>query len=151
VEASPLKEFHRAIQTLKNWQTEILNSFAFGLNNGFIEGLNNQTKVIKRHAFGFRRYDRLRNCILLHHQFKHQIFGGIRGARPPMPPQHLTINYDYFDIRSYDVYQEMDDQHIKVYLRSTSLGILGEYSLFPFFRGGCAKTPIIRTLDPTSR
>jgi transposase len=75
VEASPLKEFHRAIQTLKNWQTEILNSFAFGLNNGFIEGLNNQTKVIKRNAFGFRRYDRLRNRILLHHQFKHQTFG----------------------------------------------------------------------------
>ncbi|WP_243854974.1 transposase, partial [Halalkalibacterium halodurans] len=47
-------------QTLKNWQTEILNSFAFGLNNGFIEGLNNQTKVIKRNAFGFRRWLSLR-------------------------------------------------------------------------------------------
>ncbi|MED4185313.1 transposase, partial [Halalkalibacterium halodurans] len=67
VEASPLKEFHRAIQTLKNWQTEILNSFAFGLNNGFIEGLNNQTKVIKRNAFGFRRYEpstKLFYCII---------------------------------------------------------------------------------------
>nr|WP_245308306.1 transposase [Halalkalibacter urbisdiaboli] len=63
VEASEVEEFHRAIQTLKNWQKEILNSFAFGLNNGFIKWLNNQTKVIKRNAFGFRRCDRLRHRI----------------------------------------------------------------------------------------
>ncbi|TYR95164.1 transposase, partial [Rossellomorea vietnamensis] len=70
VESSSLKEFHQAIQTFKNWQTEILNSFAFNYNNGFVEGLNNQTKVIKRNAFGFRRYDRFRLRVLLHHQFK---------------------------------------------------------------------------------
>jgi transposase len=70
VENSSLKEFKQAIQTLKNWQIEILNSFAFDYNNGFIEGLNNQTKVIKRNAFGFRRYDRFRLRVLLHHQYK---------------------------------------------------------------------------------
>lgn len=70
VEASGIKEFMDAIQTLKNWQVEILNSFAFEYNNGFIEGLNNQTKVIKRNAFGFKRYDRFRLKILLHHQLK---------------------------------------------------------------------------------
>ncbi len=75
VEAIRVKEFHRAIQTLKNWQKEVLNSFAFGINNGFIEGLNNQTKVNKRNAFGFRRYDRLLHRILLHHQYKHYQFG----------------------------------------------------------------------------
>ncbi|WP_025727023.1 transposase, partial [Heyndrickxia ginsengihumi] len=67
---SGIKEFIQAIKTLKNWQIEILNSFAFGYTNGFVEGLNNQTKVIKRNAFGFKRYDRLRLRVLLHHQFK---------------------------------------------------------------------------------
>ncbi|MBM7684276.1 transposase [Pullulanibacillus pueri] len=70
VEKSGLTEFVKAIQTIKNWQVEVLNSFAFGYSNGFIEGLNNQTKVIKRNAFGFRRYDRLRLRVLLHHQYK---------------------------------------------------------------------------------
>ena len=70
IEKSDMSEFIQAIQTLKNWQVEVLNSFAFDYSNGFIEGLNNQTKVIKRNAFGFRRYDRLRLKVLLHHQFK---------------------------------------------------------------------------------
>ncbi|WP_085991354.1 ISL3 family transposase [Oceanobacillus senegalensis] len=70
VKDAGLEEFEKAIQTLQNWQPEILNSFAFGYSNGFIEGLNNQTKVIKRNAFGFKRYDRLRLRVLLHHQFK---------------------------------------------------------------------------------
>lgn len=72
VEASGLAELKKAAQTLKNWQTEILNSFTFGYTNGPIEGLNNQTKVMKRNAFGFQRYDRLRSKILLHHQMKDQ-------------------------------------------------------------------------------
>ncbi|MFB5664362.1 transposase, partial [Alteribacillus sp. HJP-4] len=72
VEDAGLPALNKAVQTLKNWQTEILNSFTFGYTNGPIEGLNNQTKVIKRNAFGFRRYDRLRSKILLHHQTKNQ-------------------------------------------------------------------------------
>lgn len=48
-----------------------MNSFASDLNNGYIEGINNQTKVIKRNAFGFRRFDRFRMKVLLHHQYKH--------------------------------------------------------------------------------
>lgn len=47
-----------------------MNSFAFNLNNGYVEGINNQTKVIKRNAFGFRRFDRFRLKVLLHHQYK---------------------------------------------------------------------------------
>jgi len=27
-----------------------MNSFAFGLHNGYVEGINNQTKMIKRNA-----------------------------------------------------------------------------------------------------
>lgn len=70
VHGAGLSEFMQGIKTLKNWQKEILNSFAFDYSNGFVEGLNNQTKVIKRNAFGFRRYDRLRLKVLLHHQYK---------------------------------------------------------------------------------
>src|SRR5699024_5573100 len=54
VNDSGIKEFQKAIETFKNWQKEILSSFAFDLHNGYIEGINNQTKVIKRNAFGFR-------------------------------------------------------------------------------------------------
>lgn len=71
VKASGVKEFEKAIETFQNWQKEIMNSFAFNLHNGFIEGINNQTKVIKRNAFGFRRFDRFRLKVLLHHQYKH--------------------------------------------------------------------------------
>jgi len=47
-----------------------MNSFAFSLHNGYVEGMNNQTKVIKRNAFGFKRFDRFRAKVLLHHQYK---------------------------------------------------------------------------------
>src|SRR5699024_5090635 len=70
VNDSGIKEFQKAIETFKNWQKEILSSFAFDLQNGYIEGINNQTKVIKRNAFGFRRIDRFRLRVLLHHQYK---------------------------------------------------------------------------------
>lgn len=70
VRASGLKEFEKAIETFQNWQKEIMNSFAFDLHNGYIEGINNQTKVIKRNAFGFSSFDRFRAKILLHHQYK---------------------------------------------------------------------------------
>src|SRR5699024_3708567 len=70
VEASGVAEFEKAIETFRNWQKEIMNSFAFGLHNGYIEGINNQTKVIKRNAFGFKRFDRFRIKVLLHHQYK---------------------------------------------------------------------------------
>ncbi len=71
VKASGVKEFEIAIETFQNWRKEIMNSFAFNLHNGFIEGINNQTKVMKRNAFGFRRFDRFRLKVLLHHQYKH--------------------------------------------------------------------------------
>lgn len=71
VQNANVPEFEKAVKTFQNWQKEIMNSFAFNLNNGYIEGINNQTKVIKRNAFGFRRFDRFRKKVLLHHQYKH--------------------------------------------------------------------------------
>lgn len=70
VKSSGVIEFEQAIGTFKNWQKQIMNSFAFDLHNGYIEGINNQTKVIKRNAFGFKRFDRFRYKVLLHHQYK---------------------------------------------------------------------------------
>src|SRR5699024_11461043 len=37
VNDSGIKEFQKAIETFKNWQKEILSSFAFDLHNGYID------------------------------------------------------------------------------------------------------------------
>ena len=70
VDGCGIPEMKRTAQTYRNWETEILNRFVFGLSNGFVEGLNNLTKVIKRNGFGFRNFKRFRARILLHHQYK---------------------------------------------------------------------------------
>lgn len=70
VTASGIPEFQKAIGTFRNWQTEISNSFAFLYSNGFLEGINNLTKVIKRNAFGFQNFERARAKILLTHKYK---------------------------------------------------------------------------------
>src|SRR5699024_6686643 len=51
VNDSRIKEIQKAIETCKNWQKEIVSSFGFDLHKRYIEGINNQTKVIKRIAF----------------------------------------------------------------------------------------------------
>ena len=65
-----ISEMRDIIKTFKNWQTEILNSFVYNYSNGFLEGINNSTKVIKRNAYGYRSFERFRARILLSHQFK---------------------------------------------------------------------------------
>ncbi|TDR31614.1 transposase, partial [Kurthia zopfii] len=67
---SDIPAFNQVIKTMKNWQTEILNSFAFGYSNGFLEGINNKTKVMKRNAYGYKRFDRFRAKILLAIKYK---------------------------------------------------------------------------------
>lgn len=70
VEDTGIKEMCKAMDTFKNWQTEILNSFVYNYSNGFLEGINNSTKVLKRNAFGFRSFERFRAKILLTHKYK---------------------------------------------------------------------------------
>lgn len=65
-----IPELIRTAQTYRNWETEILNRFVFDYSNGFVEGLNNLTKVIKRNGFGYRNFIRFRARILLYHQYK---------------------------------------------------------------------------------
>ena len=55
VEEANIPAFKKRIETLKNWQVEVLNSFVFDYSNGFLEGINNKSKVLKRNAYGFRK------------------------------------------------------------------------------------------------
>ena len=59
-----IKEFNACINAYHNWSTEILNSIRFPWSNGFTEGCNNKTKVLKRVCFGVRNFSRFRNRIL---------------------------------------------------------------------------------------
>ncbi|RQW70506.1 ISL3 family transposase [Lysinibacillus composti] len=70
VEEANIPAFLKAIQTLKNWQVEILNSLSFGYSNGFLEGINNKSKVLKRNAYGFRSYEHFKAKILLNNLSK---------------------------------------------------------------------------------
>jgi transposase len=70
VEESGIPEMIQAIKTFQNWQTEILNSFVYDHSNGFLEGINNTTKVLKRNGYGYRNFKRFRARILLAHQYK---------------------------------------------------------------------------------
>ena len=70
VEDADIPTFKKRIQTLKNWQVEILNSFVFNYSNGFLEGINNKSKVLKRNAYGFRKYEHFKAKILLGHMYR---------------------------------------------------------------------------------
>lgn len=59
-----IKEFSYLANTVIKWKDEILNSFIVPYNNGCVEGFNNKIKVIKRNAFGFRKFSRFRSRIL---------------------------------------------------------------------------------------
>ncbi|ANU14457.1 hypothetical protein BBI08_11500 [Planococcus halocryophilus] len=70
MELSGIWEFRKAIGTFRNWQTEILNSFAFAYFNGFFKGINNLKKIIKRNVFVLQNFTRARAKILLTHKYK---------------------------------------------------------------------------------
>ena len=61
---SPLSEFKPCITAYHNWSTEILNALSVPYSNGFTEGCNNKTKVLKRVCFGLRNFERFRSRIL---------------------------------------------------------------------------------------
>ena len=64
VEVMDLPEFHDCTKAYHNWFREILNSMDVPWTNGFIEGCNNKTKVLKRVTYGMRNFDNLRKRIL---------------------------------------------------------------------------------------
>ena len=59
-----IPEFNACITAMHNWSEYILNSFDVPYSNGFTEGCNNKTKVLKRVCFGVRNFDTFRNRIL---------------------------------------------------------------------------------------
>ena len=63
-EVMDLPEFHDCTKAYHNWFNEILNSMDVPWSNGFIEGCNNKTKVLKRVCFGMRNFRNFRNRIL---------------------------------------------------------------------------------------
>lgn len=63
-ELADYDEFRAAITAIHNWDVPILNSFKYPYSNGFTEGCNNKTKVLKRVSFGYRNFHRFRNRIL---------------------------------------------------------------------------------------
>ena len=63
-ENSNLPEFDACTKALHNWSKSILNALDCHYSNGFTEGCNNKTKVLKRVCFGVRNFSRFRNRIL---------------------------------------------------------------------------------------
>lgn len=63
-ETSHLPEFLECTRAVHNWGKLILNSFDVRFTNGFTEGCNNKTKVLKRVCYGVRNFSRFRNRIL---------------------------------------------------------------------------------------
>ena len=53
IEKSNLKCFTKFIATLQKYQFGILNYFKNRKTSGFVEGLNNKIKLIKRRCYGF--------------------------------------------------------------------------------------------------
>ena len=67
VEVMELPEFDDCTKAYRNWFQEILNSMDVPWSNGFIEGCNNKTKVLKRVCFGMRNFSNFRKRILFCH------------------------------------------------------------------------------------
>ena len=64
VEVMDLPEFHDCTKAYHNWFHEIINSLEVPWTNGFIEGCNNKTKVLKRICYGMRNFNNFRRRIL---------------------------------------------------------------------------------------
>ncbi|WP_226038594.1 ISL3 family transposase [Aquibacillus saliphilus] len=62
--ASKIEAFHKVMKTFKRWKQEILQSFMYRFNNGYIEGVNNTIKVSKRMSYGIKDFERLKKKIL---------------------------------------------------------------------------------------
>jgi transposase len=67
VELMALPEFADCTKAYRNWFQEILNSMDVPWTNGYIEGCNNKTKVLKRVSYGMRNFDNFRKRILFCH------------------------------------------------------------------------------------
>jgi transposase len=65
VRESGLSCFNRFLNTLNNWLEEIANYFLDRLSSGFVEGLNNKIKTLKRRCYGIFKASHLFQRIYL--------------------------------------------------------------------------------------
>jgi transposase len=65
VEKSDVNCFKQFIETLKKYKFGIVNYFKSRKSSGFVEGLNNKIKVIKRRCYGFFKVESLFQRIFL--------------------------------------------------------------------------------------
>jgi len=60
--------FIAAVNTITNWLDEIIAYFDNRTTSGVVEGVNNNLKLIKRSAYGFRNFENYKNrCLLTWH------------------------------------------------------------------------------------
>ncbi len=64
VEVMDLPEFQDCTNAYHNWFKEIVNAMDVPWTNGYIEGCNNKTKVLKRTCYGMRNFNNFRKRIL---------------------------------------------------------------------------------------
>ena len=64
VEVMDLPEFADCTKAYHNWFQEILNFMDVPWTNGYIEGCNNKTKVLKRVTYGMRNFNNMRKRVL---------------------------------------------------------------------------------------
>ena len=65
VAASGLARLTTCVTTLHTWWEVMLNYFHERLSSGFVEGMNNKLKLIKRLAFGYRNFTHFRLRVLV--------------------------------------------------------------------------------------
>lgn len=59
VKKSSVRCFDTFLNTIETYKDEIANYFMDRLNSGFVEGLNNKIKVIKRRCYGLKNVGHL--------------------------------------------------------------------------------------------
>lgn len=65
VEQSKVSSLTKFVKTLRNWWEVILHYFHERLTSGFVEGMNNKIKLIKRRGFGYRNFEHFRLRVLV--------------------------------------------------------------------------------------
>ena len=59
-----IEQFNKLMKTVIEWKNEIIAAISTGYSNGYVEGCNNRTKVLKRTCYGIKNFKRMRNRIL---------------------------------------------------------------------------------------
>ena len=65
IQLSKIPEIKNLEKTFENWYSEVVASFYYERTNALAEGINNKIKVIKRQSYGIRKFDNLRNLLML--------------------------------------------------------------------------------------